>query len=95
MHAAVEALGDLQLKVGIHSGACIAVANRDRLDWYGSTVNLAARVQAQAGPGETCISESMAHALRDANTLPETEVFETQVRGIDESIRIHRHRSQR
>jgi class 3 adenylate cyclase len=35
---------DLPLKVGIHSGPCIAVNQNDRLDYFGSTVNAAARL---------------------------------------------------
>jgi class 3 adenylate cyclase len=34
----------LQLKSGLHSGACLAVNANDRLDFFGSTVNLAARL---------------------------------------------------
>ena len=33
----------LQLKAGLHTGPCIAVTLNDRLDYFGSTVNLAAR----------------------------------------------------
>jgi class 3 adenylate cyclase len=36
--------GDLPLKVGIHCGPCIAVNQNDRLDYFGSTVNAAARL---------------------------------------------------
>jgi class 3 adenylate cyclase len=34
----------LLLKAGIHAGPCIAVTQNDRLDYFGSTVNLAARL---------------------------------------------------
>jgi class 3 adenylate cyclase len=34
----------LFLKAGIHSGPCIAITQNDRLDYFGSTVNLAARL---------------------------------------------------
>ena len=34
----------LFLKVGIHLGPCIAVTLNDRLDYFGSTVNAAARI---------------------------------------------------
>ena len=40
--------GDLQLKIGIHEGPCLAVVLNDRQDYFGSTVNIAARVQALA-----------------------------------------------
>ncbi|MBV8093504.1 MAG: adenylate/guanylate cyclase domain-containing protein, partial [Acetobacteraceae bacterium] len=38
----------LTLKIGIHEGPCLAVTLNDRLDYFGPTVNIAARVQAQA-----------------------------------------------
>ena len=34
----------LRLKVGIHEGRCLAVTLNDRLDYFGSTVNAAARI---------------------------------------------------
>ena len=35
----------LYLKAGIHAGPCVAVTLNDRLDYFGSTVNLAARLE--------------------------------------------------
>jgi class 3 adenylate cyclase len=39
---------DLLLKIGIHEGPCLAVTLNDRQDYFGSTVNIAARVQGLA-----------------------------------------------
>jgi class 3 adenylate cyclase len=39
---------DLLLKIGIHEGPCLAVTLNDRQDFFGQTVNIAARVQALA-----------------------------------------------
>jgi class 3 adenylate cyclase len=36
---------DLMLKIGIHEGPCLAVTLNDRQDYFGQTVNIAARVQ--------------------------------------------------
>ncbi len=38
---------DLLVKIGIHEGACLAVMLNDRQDYFGQTVNIAARVEAQ------------------------------------------------
>lgn len=38
----------LILKMGLHQGACIAVNLNDRLDYFGSTVNIAARLEGQS-----------------------------------------------
>src|SRR2546430_2330171 len=39
---------DLLLKIGIHEGPCLAVVLNDRQDYFGTTVNIAARVQGLA-----------------------------------------------
>jgi class 3 adenylate cyclase len=39
---------DLLLKIGIHEGPCLAVTLNERQDYFGSTVNIAARVQGLA-----------------------------------------------
>jgi class 3 adenylate cyclase len=39
---------DLLLKIGLHEGPCLAVTLNDRLDYFGQTVNIAARVQGLA-----------------------------------------------
>jgi class 3 adenylate cyclase len=39
---------DLLVKIGIHEGPCLAVTLNDRQDYFGQTVNIAARVQALA-----------------------------------------------
>lgn len=39
---------DLLIKIGLHEGPCLAVMLNDRLDYFGQTVNIAARVQGLA-----------------------------------------------
>ncbi len=39
---------DLLLKIGIHEGPCLAVMLNERQDYFGQTVNIAARVQGLA-----------------------------------------------
>ncbi|CAN5511605.1 hypothetical protein BH20ACI3_BH20ACI3_01110 [soil metagenome] len=40
-----EGTAPLTLKAGMHSGPCIAVTLNERLDYFGSTVNMAARLE--------------------------------------------------
>ena len=47
---------DVILKIGIHKGPCIAVTLNDRLDYFGQTVNIAARVQGLAGADEIWVT---------------------------------------
>ena len=55
-----DAGGELiRLKVGLHAGACLAVTLNDRLDYFGQTVNIAARVQALAGADEIVVTDDV------------------------------------
>jgi class 3 adenylate cyclase len=53
-----ESVGHIQIKMGIHSGPAIVVTLNDRLDYFGNTVNLAARIQGIAEDHSVCISAS-------------------------------------
>ncbi len=68
--AAMEHDEELVLRIGIHSGPCIAVESNDSLDYFGQTVNLAARVENVAGAGEIVITDEVMSApgARDAIT---------------------------
>ncbi|HYG25472.1 MAG TPA: DUF5939 domain-containing protein [Caulobacteraceae bacterium] len=56
-----DPLVPLCLKAGIHHGPCIAVTLNDRLDYFGSTVNLAARLEglSRAGDAQIVISQQV------------------------------------
>lgn len=49
----------LTLKVGLHSGPGIAVTLNDRLDYFGTTVNMAARVQGESVGDDIVVSEAV------------------------------------
>src|SRR6202047_1776159 len=53
------------LKLGLHAGSCIAVTTGDALDYFGATVNIAARLEHQCRGGEVIVSEAVA---KDAET---------------------------
>ncbi len=48
------------IKIGLHAGPCIAVSLNNRLDYFGSTTNLAARLEGQSAGGDIVISETLA-----------------------------------
>lgn len=54
----VGAAGDLLLKIGLHTGPALAVDSNERLDYFGQTVNIAARVQGLAEAAEIVVTES-------------------------------------
>lgn len=49
----------IELKIGIHRGPAIVVTLNDRLDYFGQTVNIAARVQGLAGAREILLSSDV------------------------------------
>jgi class 3 adenylate cyclase len=49
----------LQLKAGLNTGPCIAVTLNDRLDYFGSTVNMAARLEGLSSGSDVIISRSV------------------------------------
>ncbi len=57
------------IKVGLHEGPCIAVNLNDRMDYFGSTVNLAARLQGRSRGGDIVLSEAMANDPEVAEVL--------------------------
>lgn len=70
VNAKVKADGyDTGLKVGVHEGAALAVNAESRLDYFGQTVNIAARVQALASSGEIWLTESVLAAEGVSQTL--------------------------
>jgi class 3 adenylate cyclase len=50
------------LKVGLHEGPALAVTSDERLDYFGQTVNVAARVQGLAQAGEIWLTPSVLEA---------------------------------
>ncbi len=50
---------DLVLKIGLHSGPCVAIQSNNQIDYFGRTVNIAARIQNLAGGGEIVCSEDV------------------------------------
>ncbi len=55
-----EGRGDeVGLKVGLHAGPALAINAGNTVDYFGQTVNIAARVQGMADAGDICITRSM------------------------------------
>jgi adenylate cyclase len=84
----------LALKVGVHHGPAIAMTANDHLDYFGRTVNLAARVADQSrGSDVVMLSEVLDQA--DRSLLGEgdgitVESFTARLRGIDHDQRLAR-----
>jgi class 3 adenylate cyclase len=80
------AAAPLELRIGLHRGPCIAMRANERLDYFGATVNLAARVAHAAGAGEILLTAAVADEPRVADVLPDGERGTLVLRGIPEPV---------
>jgi class 3 adenylate cyclase len=80
------------LKIGAHCGPSIAVTLNDSLDYFGQTVNVAARVQSLADAGEICISEALytAPGVRQLLARHTVAAFDAPIRGVEGSASVYR-----
>jgi class 3 adenylate cyclase len=80
------------LKLGLHAGPCIAVTTGDVLDYFGATVNVAARLEDQCRGGEMIVSEDVAGDAETASALADrTQIEETaMLRGVSAPVRFVR-----
>jgi len=86
--------GGLVLKIGIHKGAAISVTLNNRIDYFGSTVNIASRVQGSAGGDEIYLTEE----IYNSDGVPELlQRYDCQVasalielKGIYEQVKIYK-----
>lgn len=80
------------LKIGIHRGPSIMVTVNDRLDYFGQTVNIAARIQGLADAGEIYISQAAHEYEGVKDLLGDCEVCAQQVavKGISEQLDVYK-----
>jgi class 3 adenylate cyclase len=87
------------LKIGVHEGAAIAINADGVLDYFGTTANVAARVQNESAGGDVVITD----VLRDdpsvaevmARRAPPAEPFESALKGLTGVHRLWRLRPAR
>ena len=96
---ALAAPGDggrpLQLKAGLNTGPCIAVTLNDRLDYFGSTVNMAARLECLSSGSDVIISRSVYEDPRVQELIAQDQFdaapFDMKLKGFeDESFELWR-----
>ena len=82
---------DFILKIGVHRGASIAVTLNERLDYFGQTVNIAARVQNLADGDEICITEEVYGAPGVAEIIAPYPVAksEAELKGVSKAMSVY------
>ena len=94
MRDSVQSLrDDLLVKIGIHEGPCLAVTLNDRLDYFGQTVNIAARVQSLADSRaifatKSVIDNSQVSKMLQAGKLKLTEQ-DAALRGVADRMTVY------
>jgi len=90
LSAPPEGTPPLTLKAGMHTGPCIAVTLNDRLDYFGSTVNLAARLEGLSTGDDVVISQTVYDDpdVQDLINSPDANIqavpFENLLKGFEE-----------
>jgi class 3 adenylate cyclase len=85
----------LRLKLGLHAGPAIAVTLNERLDYFGTTVNIASRLEGQAQGDDLIVSTEVmqrpgVQRLLSGRPL-DVEKFNARLKGfIDEEFQLHR-----
>jgi len=82
----------VRIRVGLHAGPCIAVTLNGRLDYFGATVNLAARLEGLAEGGDVVLSAATAADPAVAALLADHphETEQARVKGIAEPVDVVR-----
>ena len=84
---------DLLLKIGIHSGPCLAVIENGRQDYFGRTVNIAARVQDLATSRAILATKPVVEASESAKYLEKNNLILVQrrapLRGIAREMTVY------
>lgn len=73
------------LKIGVYGGACYCVTANGVLDYFGQTVNVAARLQGEAHAGEVVLTEQLASDAVEHGWLGDHTVgerFEASLKGV-------------
>jgi class 3 adenylate cyclase len=84
---------DLVVKIGIHEGPCLAVMLNERQDYFGQTVNIAARVQSLSTAQEMHITGPVLDAPMVAEVFQNRAIKpiqkEAALRGIADKIVVY------
>jgi adenylate cyclase len=82
----------LCVKLGLHGGPCIAITANDLLDYFGSTVNVAARAQGASLGEDIILTETLYTDPRVRELVADlpTESFTTELRGLSQLFTLYR-----
>jgi class 3 adenylate cyclase len=88
-----EHRGRTHIKLGVYGGPCYAVTANEVLDYFGQTVNLAARLQAEAHAGELVVPAELCDRALAARAIPASfvrERYEARLKGVPNPLAVAR-----
>jgi class 3 adenylate cyclase len=84
---------DLALNIGLHEGPCLAVMLDERQDYFGQTVNIAARVQGLATSQSIHVTGGVVETPAVSALLQERAIKpiqkEAALRGISDKVMVY------
>ncbi len=83
----------LVIKIGVHHGPVIAINANNRLDYFGRTVNIAARVQGESVGGDVVLTADLLRLMAVQQVLkdfPTPRPFTAVLKGITGSVTLYR-----
>jgi class 3 adenylate cyclase len=94
MRASVRDLKkDLLIKIGIHEGPCLAVTLNDQLDYFGQTVNIAARVQGLADERAIFVTRPVVQNPQVVEMIEKKKLVPTEqlasLRGVSDKLPVY------
>jgi class 3 adenylate cyclase len=94
MRDSVRDLGkDLLIKIGIHEGPCLAVTLNDQLDYFGQTVNIAARVQGLADERAIFVTKPVIQHPQAAKIIEQNRLVPAEqlaaLRGVSDKMAVY------
>jgi class 3 adenylate cyclase len=82
------------LRIGLHQGGAIAVNADNHLDYFGRSVNIAARIETASNGGDVVLSESVWSRAQVRRVIAESaltvEPFKARLKGIEQTIPLYR-----
>ena len=83
----------LRIKLGVHQGPVIAINANNHLDYFGRTVNIAARVQGESIGGDVVLTADILHYMAVQQVLkglPRPGPFTAMLKGITGPVMLYR-----
>lgn len=82
----------IKVRIGVHKGPCLIVGANDKLDYFGTTVNMAARFEGKSKGGDIILSNSVMLDKKVENMLNQEavrkEFTEVSLKGIKEKQKL-------